>query len=149
MAAASALQAGFAELAGLPGADIDPESLAGVVARLRTAYPPLAQTLSITDTQTPGKARIAKRLSAAIRPADPHAVAKAALLADMARLGLDTEWSGLPGWPDYAQLITGYDATLAGNARDFAQKVRAARKREAAALEAAIRPTLLRPEPAW
>jgi len=143
VAAASALHAGFAELAGLPEADIDPESLAGVVARLRTAYPPLAQTLSITNTQTLGKARIAKRLSAAIRPADPHAEAKAALLADMARLGLDTEWSGLPDWPDYAQLVTGYDATLASNARDFAQKVRAARKREAAALEAAIRPTLL------
>ena len=61
----------------------------------------------------------------------------------MARLGLDTEWSGLPGWPDYDQLVTGYDATLANNARDFAQKVRAAREREAAALEAAIRPTLL------
>jgi hypothetical protein len=143
VAAASALQAGFAELAGLPGADIAPESLAGVVARLRTAYPPLTQMLSITNTQTPGKARIAKRLSAAIRPADPHAEAKAALLADMARLGLDTEWSGLPGWPDYDQLVTGYDATLANNARDFAQKVRAAREREAAALEAAIRPTLL------
>ena len=61
----------------------------------------------------------------------------------MARLGLDTEWPGLPGWPDYARLVSGYDATLAGNARDFAEKVRAAREREAAALEAAIRPSLL------
>jgi hypothetical protein len=141
--AASALPGTLAELAGLPGTDISPDSLAGVVARLRTAHPPLTQTSVINDPQTSRQATIAKRLSAAIRPADPHAEAKAALLADMTRLGLDMEWPGLPGWPDYARLVSGYDATLAGNARDFAEKVRAAREREAAALEAAIMPGLL------
>src|SRR5690349_1393355 len=76
-AAASALHAAFTELAGLPGAEIDPESLAGVVTRLRAAYPPPAQTPPIANTRAPGKAGITKRLSSAIRPADPHAEAKA------------------------------------------------------------------------
>ncbi len=127
--AALALPAALAELAGLPGADIDPDSLAGVVARLRAAHPPLTHTPSISNTPTPGKATIATRLSPAMRPADPHAEAKAALLADMARLRLDTEWPGLPGWPYYARLASGYDVTLTRNMRDFAEKVRAARER--------------------
>jgi hypothetical protein len=61
----------------------------------------------------------------------------------MARLRLDTEWPGLPGWPDYARLTSDYDTALAGNTRDFAERIRAAQEREAAVLETVIRPTLL------
>lgn len=139
---ASALGPTFAELASLPEADIDPDSLAHAVASLQAANPSLAGTPSITYQAAPENPGIAKRLSAALRPADPHAEAKAALLADMTRLGLDTEWRDLPGWPAYAQLTSGYDASLAETARDLAEKISAAREREARDLETAIRSAL-------
>jgi hypothetical protein len=140
---ASALGPAFAELASLPEADIDPDSLAHAVASLQAANPSLAGTPSTTHQAAPENPGIAKRLSAALRPADPHAEAKAALLADMARLGLDTEWRDLPGWSAYAQLTSGYDASLAETARSLAEKISAARDREASELETAIRSALL------
>jgi hypothetical protein len=84
----------------------------------------------------------AARVAAATSPADPHGTARTSLLAEMARLGLDTEWPGLPGWRRYSDLVAGYDKTLAAVARDFAGEVNAARAGEAARLRAALESAL-------
>jgi len=124
------------ELAAMPHTDIKPEELAGIVARMRAAHVP-------APAQAPASDGFAKWAAAAMRPADPHAAAKAGLLAEMSRLGLDTEWPGLPGWPEYSRQAGGYDEQLGSITHHFAQQVRSARERAAAALEAAIRPDLL------
>ena len=98
--------------------------------------------LAATGNRGAADGAVAARLAAAISPADPHAAARADLLAEMTRLGLDAEWPGLPGWRRYAGMVAGYDKTLASAARDFAGAVNRARERAASSLQAALEPAV-------
>ena len=86
---------------------------------------------AVVSEEVPTAIGAAKRVAAATRPADPHAAAKATLLADMDRLGLDAEWTDLSSWPEYARRLDGYDERLAGAARAFAERMAEAWDREA------------------
>jgi hypothetical protein len=125
---AKALAAALADIAKLPVEEAGPDNLVKAIAsRARHAA---------ADTPTTGDESGSSRLAAKVRalPVDPHATARAELLAGMAALGLDGTWTDLGTWPEFARLRDGYDERQLDLARDFTRSMYAARDRAAATI---------------
>jgi len=131
-----ALVAALGEIAALPGPDIEPESLAEFAARVRADG---TEPAAVPDDEA-----VSARVAGLLTPADQQADARAALLAEMASLGLDADWPGLPSWGAYGALASGYDAGADARARGLASDIDAMLRLQAGEIEAAIGPGLLR-----
>jgi hypothetical protein len=131
-----AVIAALGEIAALPNSDIQPEDLAEFTTRARADV--------MQPDAAPAERAVAARVSGLLTPADRHADAKAALLAEMASLGLDADWPALPGWGAYARLAGEYDAGVDSRALALAREIDAVLRRQAEGLEAAIGSGLLR-----
>jgi hypothetical protein len=128
---AQALAAALADIAKMPADRTGPDDLAKVIARRAAS----AGTVAAAGTPASGDERGGSSMAARVRtalPADPHAEARAELLADLAALGLDSTWTDLGTWPEFARKRDGYDKRQLDLARDYARFVDAARASEMA-----------------
>jgi hypothetical protein len=123
-----ALAAALADIAKLPVEEAGPDNLVKAIAS-RAPH-------AAAGTPTTGDESRSSRLAAKVRalPVDPHATARAELLAGVASLGLDGRWTDLGTWPEFARLRDGYDERQLDLARDFTRSMYAARDRAAATI---------------
>ena len=121
----------LAWLAALPDPDAEPDALVKAIGGYQSSVGGTDHWIGAADGFG---SRVAGRLSSG----DPHAAELAELLAEMARLGLDGDWPGLPSGRRYRELVSGRDAALAAAARDLAREADTTRARAAAALESAL-----------